>query len=468
MDFFWKIAIDAGIISAALLLASALRHKLKFLQKFMVPNALTAGFILLPVYNFILPLIGLGQHRLGDLVYHLLNISFIAMSLRAPTPKAEHRERGSVWGMSTVILSQYAIQALIGLGLALLFVVTIAPQLSLAIGLTLPLGFALGPGQAYAIGKGWESMGFPGAGSVGLTMAALGYLWSCIVGVALVNIGTRKGWLTHRVQADAVMLTGLVPKDKEKPVAMRSTTDLEALDPLSFHTAIVALTYLLSYLLLLGLTYLLSFAGKAGTELANNLWGINFIFSAVTALLVRFVLDKLKLGHYFDDDALSRISGFSIDFMVAAAIAAISLVFVAQYWLPILVISTIGGIVTVYTVPWWSARIFRDHRFERMIMLFGVSTGTLSTGLALLRIVDPEFKTKVSRDYMLASGLTFLLAIPFILSINLPAKATETGSMVPFWTMIGISAGYLIYCIISYMLVAKEKSFKNPGKLWID
>lgn len=468
MDFFWKIAIDAGIISAALLFATILRHKLTFLQKFMVPNALTAGFILLPIYNFVLPLIGLGQHRLGDLVYHLLNISFIAMSLRSPTPKAEHRERGSVWGMSTVILSQYAIQALLGLGLALLFAITIAPQLNLAIGLTLPLGFALGPGQAYAIGKGWEAMGFPGAGSVGLTMAALGYLWACIVGVALVNIGTRKGWLTHRVQADTNMLTGLISKDKDKPVAMRSTTDLEALDPLSFHTAIVALTYLLSYLLLLGLTYLLSFAGKAGAELANNLWGINFIFSAVTALLVRFVLDKLKLGHYFDDDALSRISGFSIDFMVAAAIAAISLVFVAQYWLPILVISTIGGIVTVYTVPWWSARIFRDHRFERMIMLFGVSTGTLSTGLALLRIVDPEFKTKVSRDYMLASGLTFLLAIPFILSINLPAKASQTGSLVPFWTMIGISAGYLIYCIVSYMLVAREKSFKNPGKLWID
>lgn len=468
MDFFWKIAIDAGIISAALLFATVLRHKLPFLQKFMVPNALTAGFILLPIYNFVLPLIGLGQHRLGDLVYHLLNISFIAMSLRSPTPKAEHRERGSVWGMSTVILSQYAIQALLGLGLAFLFTITIAPQLNLAIGLTLPLGFALGPGQAYAIGKGWEAMGFPGAGSVGLTMAALGYLWACIVGVALVNIGTRKGWLTHRVQADTNMFTGLISKDKDKPVAMRSTTDFEALDPLSFHTAIVALTYLLSYLLLLGLTYLLSFAGKAGAELANNLWGINFIFSAVTALLVRFVLDKLKLGHYFDDDALSRISGFSIDFMVAAAIAAISLVFVAQYWLPILVISTIGGIVTVYTVPWWSARIFRDHRFERMIMLFGVSTGTLSTGLALLRIVDPEFKTKVSRDYMLASGLTFLLAIPFILSINLPAKASQTGSLVPFWTMIGISAGYLIYCIVSYMLVAREKSFKNPGKLWID
>lgn len=468
MDFFWKIAIDAGIISAALLLATILRHKLKFLQKFMVPNALTAGFILLPVYNYLLPLVGLGQHRLGDLVYHLLNISFIAMSLRAPEPKTEHRERGSVWGMSTVILSQYALQALIGLGLAFAFVLTFSPSLNLAMGLTLPLGFALGPGQAYAIGKGWEPMGFAGASSVGLTMAALGFLWACIVGVILVNIGLKKGWLTHKTEADMSMLTGLIPPDKEKPVAMRSTTDLETIDPLSFHAAIVAVTYFLSYTLLLGLSYLLSFAGKAGTELANNLWGINFIFSSVTALLVRFVLDQLHLGRHFDDDALSRISGFAIDFMVAAALAAISLVFVAQYWLPIVIISTIGGLVTLYAVPWWSSRIFRDHRFERMIMLFGVSTGTLSTGLALLRIVDPEFKTKVSRDYMLASGLTFMLAIPFILSINLPAKASESGNLQPFWIMIGISAAYLVYCVISYFFIAKKRGLAKPGKIWCE
>ncbi len=39
-----------------------------------------------------------------------------------------------------------------------------------------------------------------------------------------------------------------------------------------------------------------------------------------------------------------------------------------------------------------------DFKFERMLMLYGVSTGTLSTGLALLRVMDPEFKTKVSSD----------------------------------------------------------------------
>nr|HPG85734.1 sodium:glutamate symporter [Spirochaetales bacterium] len=78
----------------------------------------------------------------------------------------------------------------------------------------------MGPGQAYAIGKGWEGMGFEGAGSEGLTMAALGYLWACVVGVALVNLGVRCGYLPKNAQtamADRAMLTGIMPREREKP-----------------------------------------------------------------------------------------------------------------------------------------------------------------------------------------------------------------------------------------------------------
>ena len=114
MEFSWKIVIDAGVISMALLFATFLRSKWRFLQRFMVPNALTAGFLLLPVYNYLMPLLGYGTNKLGDLVYHLLNLSFIAMGLRS-RPAADKKDKNrSVWAMSTVTLSQYALQAEIG------------------------------------------------------------------------------------------------------------------------------------------------------------------------------------------------------------------------------------------------------------------------------------------------------------------------------------------------------------------
>jgi len=469
MDFSWKIVIDAGIISTALLVATFLRTKLRFLQRFMVPNSLTAGFILLPVYNYLMPALGYSQNRLGDLVYHLLSISFIAMTLRSKPPKATGEARGSVWSMAMAIISQYAIQAFLGLMLTWVLIRTIVPGLNPAFGLTLPLGFAMGPGQAYAIGKGWEAMGFDGAGTVGLTMAALGYLWACIVGVALVNHGVRRGYLPAiQSLADKGMRSGVLPAGSERPIGSRNTTDIEAIDPMSFHVAIVAFTYVLSYVLLLGLGALLGLAGKAGRDLAYNLWGMNFIFSALTAMVVRAVMNRLKLAHVLDDGGLSRISGIAVDFMVTGSLAAISLVFVGQYWLPLLSVSTIGGIVITLTVPWFCSRIFKDHRYERMIMIFGVSTGTLSTGLALLRILDPEFKTKVSNDYMLSAGLTFALMIPFILAINLPAQAGLTGSMQPFWTMIGISVGYILFTTIAFVFLSRGAAFRKPLKVWLE
>ncbi|MEJ5185406.1 MAG: sodium:glutamate symporter, partial [Rectinemataceae bacterium] len=137
-----------------------------------------------------------------------------------------------------------------------------------------------------------------------------------------------------------------------------------------------------------------------------------------------------------------------------------------RYWFPILLMSTLCGLMTYFTIPWISSRIFRDFRFERMLMLYGVSTGTLSTGLALLRVMDPEFKTKVSSDYMLSAGLTFVLAIPFILSINLPARAYVSGSMFSYWLFMIIAALYLLATIVIYWILARKRRFAKPGSWW--
>lgn len=367
MDLSWEIVIDAGVISAALILASFLRAKWRFLQRLMVPSALTAGFILLPVYNYLFPYFGYTVNKLGDLVYHLLNLSFIAMTLRA-NPKQKKKHDGAVLATTSVILSQYAFQALTGLLLSWLLFTTIMPSLNLAFGLTLPLGYSLGPGQAYAIGKAWEGMGFEGAGSLGLTMAALGFLWACVVGVILVNYGIKKGYLKKDIQTeDEALRSGIIPKDREKPISSRGTTSLEAIDPLSFHAALVAVTYFLSYLLLKGISFLLGFLGNTGIELANNLWGINFIFSALTAMIVRKIIVAIKLEYIIDNDSLSRVSGFSVDFMVTGALAAISLVFVGQYWIPIVLIGLVGVIITTITVPWICSRVFYDYHYERNV-----------------------------------------------------------------------------------------------------
>jgi Na+/glutamate symporter len=43
MNFSWKFVIDAGVISVAILIASIIRAKVPFFQKFLIPNALTSS-----------------------------------------------------------------------------------------------------------------------------------------------------------------------------------------------------------------------------------------------------------------------------------------------------------------------------------------------------------------------------------------------------------------------------------------
>jgi glutamate:Na+ symporter, ESS family len=470
MNFPWNLFLDIGVISMALLMATFLRARINFFQKYLIPNALTAGFILLPFYNFVAPMVGMSGVGLGAIVYHLLSISFIAMSLRKPAYTKRPGDK-SVFGTAISIISQYSLQSLVGLLLTFFFMSTIMKELYPAFGFFMPLGFALGPGQAYAIGEGWVDMGFKGAPDVGLTFAAVGYMWACFGGVVLINMGIKRGWLgeaqIEKIKAKRFR-SGVMGRDDELQVGSRLTTESEAIDSASYNMAVVLMVYLFSYLMLKGFGLGLSFAGKLGTDLATNLWGISFVFAAMVALIVKTLMIKLKLEHTLDNGSLTRIAGNSVDIMVAAAVGAISLTVVVQYWLPILVISAIGGFVTFVSVIWISSRIFEDYQFHRALIIYGACTGTMPTGLALLRVVDPDFETPVATDYMYSAALTFFLVIPFILSINLPAYSVTKANPLYFWGAIGVAVAYLLFFLISHRTIGGKKAFAKFGSLWYE
>ena len=467
MSFNWNFYIHAGIIAVGLALAIFLRAKIKFFQKFLIPNSIIAGFLLLPFYNFVFPKIGFSQEYLGEIAYHLLSISFVALSLRQI--KKSRRANRNRQGHAVVLLSQYGVQAFIGIILTWIFINTIKPDLFHSFGFLFPLGFALGPGQAFAIGEGWRVFGIEDAGTVGLTFAALGFIMASLGGVFLIHYGIKHKWISpdymKKIRKTDVR-TGIFPRGAKLPIGAYQTTQTEAVDSFTANAVVILLSYLLSYLFLKAVGWLLAFAGPMGVELATNLWGISFIFAGLIGLLVRRIMDSLKVDHILDDSTLSRISGLSVDIMVTSSIAAISLVVAFKYWLPILVITVVGSLLILILVPWMCSRIFTNNRFLRTIIIFGAVTGTLTTGLALLRVLDPEFETPVASDYSYASGITFVAAIPFILAINFPAKAFQTGDMRWFIAGIAVALGYIIFTLIWYMLLAKKKSFARGSQVW--
>ena len=106
-------------------------------------------------------------------------------------------------------------------------------------------------------------------------------------------------------------------------------------------------------------------------------------------------------------------------------------------------------------------------QFHRTLIVYGASTGTMPTGLALLRVIDPDFVTPAASDYMFSCGITFVMAIPFIVAINLPAYAHTTGNMLYFWAAVGVSAVYLIVVTILYGLLSRKKAIARPSRIWL-
>ncbi len=474
MEFSWSIFIDLGIVSLALIVASFLRKQITFFEKYLVPNSIIAGFILLPFYNFLAPILGLNKEGLGNLVFHLLNLSFISMSLRRATGKTSSK---GIFSMVVAILSQYCIQSLLGIGITFLFIATIIPDLFPSFGLMITLGFALGPGQAFAIGKGWEGYGFSGGSDVGLTFATIGFLWACFAGIFIINRAARKNWVDEKfinasngryIQVDRKESSNGSMLNNEEPRTHGSSLigGSGAIDPLSYNLAVVFGVYLITFLLLKLLTFIFSFTGTMGRDLATNLWGISFIFAALMAGAVKRIFALFKINLLTDNQRLNRIAGTSVDFMVTASIAAISLVIVAQYWMPIMIMGILGGLITSLTLLWLSSRLFEDYIFQRTILLFGALTGTLPTGLALLRVIDPEFKTLAASDFMYAVGIVFIFAIPLIISMNFPAYGYTSGNSIYYWITFGIYFLGLIFVVIVFRVIVGRGAFRMASVIW--
>jgi len=468
MNFSWHIFVNLGIISLALLCGTLIRARVKFFQKYLIPNALTAGFLVLPLYNFIFPKVGLSAIQLGEITYHFLGLSFIALGLRTP-PKSEKRG-AAVFQTSIGIISQIVVQAIIGFGLTLLLIYTIKPDLFHTFGFLLPLGFAEGPGQAYSIGEAWRVYGIEDAGNVGLTFAALGFIICCFGGIYLINHALKKGWISQQElqhMRHKETQTGIRPRGSKLPVGAYQTTDTEAVDSVSLHVALVLVSYFGAWMMLKGITFLLDMIGPIGHELAANLWGLHFIFAITMGLLVRQLLKAFRFDHIVDNATMTRISGLSVDIMVTSAIAAISIAAVTKYWLPLFLIAGLGAVATTFGTIWFCSRLFSDHRFLRTLFIFGVSTGTISTGLALLRAVDPEFESPVAVDYTYASGIGFLMAIPLILIINLPLQTYKTGDMIYCWIAFAIVGLYLVFVLTSFGLISKKRALSQKRNLWL-
>ena len=465
----FTIVIHLCIISCALLLGSTLRSKIGFLRKYLIPAPMIGGVFLLLFYNYVAPMLGLesGTLFLEELMFHLLNISFIAMQLRIPAKKDKVQRKGTLWANVTALLAEYGLQCTLGLLAAVLILRSIIPGAGAAIGLTLCLGFELGPGQAESMAKVWEGAPYnvANAGDVGLTMAAIGFVIGSVIGVVLINRAAKKGWLSAEYVEklrNRKTGTGFLRLKKDRVPTSFQTTVSESMDSFTLHIALIFVVYLISFLIMAGFEWIIArFVGGKVLEAVQGLWGINFVISSLVAILVRKGLIAAHAEHVIDNQTCNRIDGIAVDITVVSCLGAIEVAAIRQYWIPILVLTAIGILVTCFLTPWFCSRLFKDYSFMRFLMIFGTACGTLPTALSLVRVVDPDFETPVAQEYVNAMGVIFVLALPILALVNWPAKGMV-------WPFIGITAAYIVIAFILYLKLAGKRAFAKGGYFYME
>jgi len=461
MDFsalntdLWNLVLQLGIIAVVLLLSNILRRKLPVIQKLLLPTAVLGGFLLLGLR--LTGWIPIDTDLLEMLTYHGLAIGFIALSIR--TIRKEKLENGvGQVGMKSgaLIASTYALQGFLGLVISVVLGYTIMPELFKAAGILLPMGYGQGPGQANNVGTTYEGLGFVGGHSFAVSLAAAGFLSACVIGVIYLNYLQRKGEIKRVKQTESEELkaggVGIFQDANEIPIS-------QAVDKLTIQMALVLTVYLLTYGVIVGLTSLSASLGDGLSDTVTKLlWGFNFLIGALIAMLFRSAMVLLRktkwMTHQYQNNyLLSRISGFFFDLMIIAGIASIDIKQLEALWLPFVLMAVTGAVVSFFYLKFICKRLYPEYYYAGLLSMYGMMTGTISSGVLLLREVDPLFQTRASTNLLVGSGFAILLGAPMLLLIGIAPNSTE----MTFLTM-GLLVVYFVAMLL--LMLGKKKKEK--------
>ena len=454
-SYVWTFLGQLAILFIAILAGNVLRTWVPFLKKLYIPAAIIGGFLvlLLKQIPLLTPLVE--NSTMEIITYHCLGLGFAAMALK--TAKEEKKvSTVKVVESGAIMAGGYLIQALIGLVISIAFFY--AGGSFYAAGLILPMGFGQSTGSALSWGSNFEAnYGFTGGANFGLAVAAIGFIVGSVFGVIYLNIATRKGLVKPRRALAAEKDRIIIEDPNEIP-------NSESIDKLTVQICLVALAYAGAY----GIMLLL--AAVPVQAIGDLAWGLNFLWALVAAFIIKTVMSALKKKdvikrYYTNNHLMDRISGTMFDAMIAAGIMAIDIEdVIANIWL-LIATCVIGTIVTFFYVRAATNHAYKGYAVESFLTNFGTLTGTLSTGMVLLREIDPDFVTPASSNIVLQNIPSIAFLAPLLLSLGFAASSL-TNTYIMFAVYLVLFLAYNIF--LFRRKIFKKKYANKPEEEWTE
>lgn len=428
-----------GGLGFLLIVGMFLRAKVSLFKKMLIPASVLGGFVGLLLgpeimgTHAVLPVPEEWRAAWSYLPGILIVPIFAAIPLGnfkkksdEPVGKGKNVHKMSRIAIVTGIhAAQMGSQIALGVGVALLLGV-VFPHFNIYnnFGFEMSQGFNGGHGTAGAVGnilleagiENWELVQ-----GVATTFATIGLLGGITTGIIYINRASKKGetvFLKDSAELPASVNSGVVTNIDEQVPVGRETTSNSNIECLTVHLGLILFVTCLAYI-------------TKGATVKYDIKGFKEIpvwpYALIIMHIVNFIIVKLKLEWMIDSKVKGHLSGMLADFAICAAIASMPVRTVMAYIVPMLIVAAFG-----FTLVYWMTikayKFFLPDScpFERGIFCYGMGTGVMMTGMALLKICDPDFETPTLEDFSVSNiviSMTDLVALPIM--YYLLAKGTS-------------------------------------------
>ena len=422
----WGTINVVAVLLLSLIIATVLKNLFPILHKSLIPTSVLGGFILLIIAGIYKTVTGnfffdteffggQGSATLEVITYHALALGFTASALKSSKNKMNKQRTVEIFDTGVTTVATYLIQGILGLAITIPAAMFFLDNFFPAAGILVPFGYGQGSGQAMNFGGIFEAdFGFDGGKSFGLTIAALGFLSAAFGGVIHLNILKRRGKIVfNTANIDERVKPHEIEEENEIPMQ-------GSMDKMTVQVGFICGTYLLAYAMMFIL-------GNLVPGFKSTIYGFNFILGVLAAVLVKAVVNFLNNRNvikrrYTNNFLLTRCSNFFFDIMIVAGIAAIRLSVLEKYWGIMLVLGIVAAFVTYFYVRFVSKKLFPGYVEEQFLAMYGMLTGTASTGVILLREIDGNFETPAADNLVYQTFPAIVFGFPMMLLATFAPK----------------------------------------------
>jgi len=459
-QFMGNAALACLLIPLLLIAGKGIRRVVRVFDALYLPTAIIAGVLGLllgpQVIGRFFPETSFLHHGVfpqavfeiwSQMPKLLISVVFAGLFIGKPMPGLR-----AVWRMGgpqamlgyTISLGQYAV----GLAATILLLAPVFGINPLA-GVLLEISLSGGHGTAAGLAPTFAELGFAEGQDLALGLATVGLVTGVVLGTAFVNYAVRSDRITIAREEppegdEGFELSALQDNENPQHKPAPSTTA----DPFSLHLGLVAVAIAIGYVLLKSLQFIEHHTWGAIT---GDLMGYVPLFpmAMIGGALLQAFLGATGFQPWVNRDLINRISGTALDFIIVSAMATLSLTSIGRNWQPFAILAVVGMAWTVFCFWALAPRMIPDRWFEKGIGDFGQGTGMAVSGLLLMRIADPENKSRALESFgykqlpfepFLGGGLVTALALPL---------CAQFGPLV----MLALTGAGAVACAITGMLL---------------